>query len=57
VPLSGHSINLALNHGLEERDAIAWSREFVGQRDPGHAGADQNWTRNHRGGRLPANCT
>jgi len=57
VPLSGHDINLALNHRLEERDAIAWSREYVGQRDPGHDGADQSRTRHHPGERLPANCT
>jgi hypothetical protein len=47
VRLSGHDINLAVNHGLEERYAIAWSYEYVGQRDPGHASADQNWTRHH----------
>jgi pimeloyl-ACP methyl ester carboxylesterase len=31
VPGSGHDVNLALNHGLEEADAIAWSYEYVGQ--------------------------
>ena len=32
VPGSGHDINLALNHDLEEADAIVWSYEYVGQR-------------------------
>jgi pimeloyl-ACP methyl ester carboxylesterase len=32
VPNSGHDINLALNHDLEEADAIAWSYDYVGQR-------------------------
>lgn len=40
VPNSGHSIALALNHGLENRDIIAWSRGFLG----------------HRVRRLPLNC-
>jgi len=31
IPHSGHDINLALNHGLEEADAIIWSFENVGQ--------------------------
>lgn len=31
VPGSGHDINLALNHVLEEADALAWSYEYVGQ--------------------------
>jgi pimeloyl-ACP methyl ester carboxylesterase len=31
IPGSGHDINLALNHVLEEADAIAWSYEYVGQ--------------------------
>lgn len=31
VPNSGHDLNLALNHSLEEADAIAWSYEYVGQ--------------------------
>jgi pimeloyl-ACP methyl ester carboxylesterase len=32
IPDSGHSINLALNHDLEEADALAWSYEYVGQK-------------------------
>jgi pimeloyl-ACP methyl ester carboxylesterase len=32
VPGSGHDINLALNHALEEADAAVWSDEYVGQR-------------------------
>lgn len=31
IPESGHDINLALNHYLEEADAIAWSDEYIGQ--------------------------
>jgi hypothetical protein len=31
VPDSGHDVNLALNHGVEEADAIAWAYEYVGQ--------------------------
>lgn len=31
VPGSGHDINLALNHDVEERQALAWSNEYVGQ--------------------------
>jgi pimeloyl-ACP methyl ester carboxylesterase len=31
VPGSGHDINLALNHQLEETDAITWSYEYIGQ--------------------------
>jgi pimeloyl-ACP methyl ester carboxylesterase len=31
VPNSGHDLNLALNHGLEEADALSWSLEYVGQ--------------------------
>ena len=31
IPNSGHDLNLALNHGLEEADAIAWSYEYIGQ--------------------------
>lgn len=31
VPGSGHDINLARNHILEEVDARAWSNEYVGQ--------------------------
>jgi pimeloyl-ACP methyl ester carboxylesterase len=30
IPGSGHSINLALNHDLEEADVVAWSYEYVG---------------------------
>jgi pimeloyl-ACP methyl ester carboxylesterase len=31
VPNSGHDITLALNHVLEEADAVAWSYEYIGQ--------------------------
>jgi pimeloyl-ACP methyl ester carboxylesterase len=31
VPNSGHDLNLALNHVVEEADAVAWSYEYVGQ--------------------------
>jgi pimeloyl-ACP methyl ester carboxylesterase len=48
VPGSGHSIALALNHGLENRDAITWSRAFIGQRGQ-TAGGRRAW-------RRPRNC-
>ena len=35
VPGSGHDINLALNHVMEEADATVWSYEYVGQRAVG----------------------
>jgi hypothetical protein len=43
VPGSGHSIALALNHGRQNRDALAWSRAFVGQRGR-TAGGRRPWT-------------
>jgi hypothetical protein len=33
IPDSGHDINLALNHDVEEVDAVAWSDQYVGQRN------------------------
>jgi hypothetical protein len=48
VPGSGHSVALALNHGLENRDALAWSRAFVGQRGRTAGG--------RRSRVLPRNC-
>jgi pimeloyl-ACP methyl ester carboxylesterase len=49
VPGSGHDISLALNHRVQERDTIAWTRAFIGT--PGRARAG------HRPGPLPGNCT
>jgi hypothetical protein len=48
IPGSGHSIALALNHGLENRDVIAWSWAHIGAGGPSAAG--------HRAWRLPGNC-
>jgi hypothetical protein len=50
VPGSGHDISLALNHAVLDQDALAWAREYVGQRGLGrHAapGPDR---------KLPSNC-
>jgi pimeloyl-ACP methyl ester carboxylesterase len=44
VPGSGHDISLALNHGLQVADTVAWSRAFVGQFSRG-------------GGHLPSDCS
>jgi hypothetical protein len=46
VPGSGHSIALALNHGLEDSDAITWSRAFIGPH--GQAAGSRAW--------RPGNC-
>ncbi len=48
VPGSGHSVALALNHHLENRDAITWSRAFIGKRGQ-TAGSGRAW-------RRPRNC-
>jgi pimeloyl-ACP methyl ester carboxylesterase len=48
VPGSGHSIALALNHGLEDLDAIIWSWTYVGAGNQSVGG--------HRPARLPGNC-
>ena len=45
VPGSGHDINLALDHQLEEIDAITWSYEYIGQGLP------------HLPGTLPPDCS
>jgi hypothetical protein len=50
VPGSGHDISLALNHVLQERDAIAWTRAFFGSPGPGRG----RW--GHQPGPLPGNC-
>ena len=47
VPGSGHSIALALNHDLENRDAITWSRAYIGATGP---------PERHRPRQLPGNC-
>jgi len=49
IPGSGHDVSLALNHGLQIADTVAWSEAFVGQRGPAQADG-------HRSGGLPANC-
>jgi hypothetical protein len=51
VPGSGHSIALALNHGVVDRDVITWSRAFIGPR--GHAAGGRH-ARHAR--RLPRDC-
>lgn len=38
IPGSGHDISLALNHGVEARDAIAWSDSFVTHHGPDRGG-------------------
>jgi len=48
VPGSGHSIALALNHNLADRDVITWSRTYIGR--CGHTAGG------HRAWRLPRNC-
>lgn len=30
VPNSGHDLNLALNHDIEETDALAWANDYIG---------------------------
>jgi hypothetical protein len=35
VPGSGHDISLALNHGRQVTDAVAWSSAYVGQLSSG----------------------
>ncbi len=37
IPDSGHSVSLAINHGLEAADAVAWSSAFVDRRNSGGA--------------------
>jgi pimeloyl-ACP methyl ester carboxylesterase len=51
IPGSGHDVSLALNHGLQIADAVAWSQAFVVQGRPGLPG-------NHHPYRhLPPNCS
>ncbi len=50
IPGSGHDVSLALNHGLQVADMVAWSEAFVGQRWP--AQPDNQGS----GERLPGNC-
>lgn len=47
VPGSGHDINLALNHDIEEQDALSWSNEYIGQQGQP---ADQSRA-------LPSDCS
>jgi pimeloyl-ACP methyl ester carboxylesterase len=51
VPGSGHDISLALNHGLQVRDAVAWSRAYVGR---AHVGKKSRFVKNSQA--LPQNC-
>ena len=50
IPGSGHDVSLALNHGLQVADTVAWSEAFVGQR--WSAQPDSHGS----GERLPGNC-
>jgi pimeloyl-ACP methyl ester carboxylesterase len=60
VPASGHDLSLAVNHGLQTADAVAWSIAFVGQLDFGEKRRPYGSNENEPGlpwnDGLPWNC-